>query len=284
MKKNVFIIIALLVLLVSQGLFAQLITVKELAAELKSGNVILLSARKPADYKKVHLPEAVNVWHADLYKPGDVKGLLKSTDEIAAVFGKVGINQDKSVVIYDSGDNMFAGRLYWLLKYLGVKDVKVLDGHMKMWRKGRKPVTKKATAATAVTFNPVLNSALITDKAHVKSSMNNTGAVLVDVRSKEEFEGTKGAISRKGHIPGAVNFDYHNILNEDGTLKAKAELEKLFKDAGITADKEVILFCETAVRSGIVYLALTSILDYSNVTVYDGAMFEWAADASCPME
>lgn len=285
MKKRI-ILMSMLVFLLSlyQVASTQIISSKELANIYEDKSVLVVSARKNADYKKVHINGAVNVWHMDLYKDGAIKGLLKSPEEIAKILGNAGIGADKKIIIYDSGVNTFAGRLYWILKYMGCKDVHVLNGQMKMWRKARKPVTRKATPVLPTTLHVALNEGIIASKAYVKEHKDDANVILVDVRSKEEFDGSAGVIERKGHIPGAINVEYKNLLNEDGTLKSKSDLEKVTKEAGITSDKEIILYCETSVRAGIVYLALTSILEFPKVTVYDGAYFEWSADSACPVE
>ena len=276
MKKH-FILAGLIIaaLFVGQVAEAQVISVKELAGLMDAGDVIVVSARKTADYQKVHLPGAVHLWHEDFYVDGDIKAMLKSPDEIAKILGEKGICGEKAIVVYDNGKNTFAGRIYWILKYMGCSDVRILDGHMKMWRKGRKPVTKDPVEITAVEFKGTVNTAAITTMDQVIAKKGDPGTVLVDNRDKEEFDGEKGTIERKGHIPGAINFNYKEIINEDGTIKEKDEIEKLVSAAGITSDKEVILYCETGIRAGIVYMALTSMLEYPNVSVYDGAMFEW---------
>jgi len=95
---------------------------------------------------KVHIIDAVNVDVFNTFvKEGDIKGLLKTPEEIAKILGEKGLNADKKIIIYDNGKNINAGRLYWILKYLGYKDVKIMNGHMKAWRAARKPVTKIAT-------------------------------------------------------------------------------------------------------------------------------------------
>lgn len=256
------------------------ISAKALAEISDEENVRIVSVRTPADYAKVHIENAVNVYHTDLYQEGDVKGLLKSPEEIAAVLGAQGIAESNKIVVYDGGKNTPAGRLYWILKYLGASDVQILDGQMKQWRKARKSVTKNATEIEPVTFTPTPNTAIYATIDDVKKE----GVLLVDVRSKEEFDGEKGEAARKGHIPGAIHFEYKNVLNEDDTIKTKEELESLTADAGITADKEIVLYCETSVRAGIVFAAFTSILEFPNVRVYDGALYEWAADPNNPLE
>ena len=282
--KKYMIISLLLILFVCQIASAQIIDAKELAKEIKAGGITVVSARKSTDYAKVHIPDALNVWHMDLYKDGDIKGVLKSTEELAAILGKAGISEKNTLVVYDSGKNTFAGRLYWLFKYLGVENVKVLDGQMKMWRKARKPVTKKVSEIIATTFTPNINKDIYACADYIKDNLENDGVVIVDVRSVEEYKGEKGEIARKGHIKGAINLEYKNLINEDGTMKTKEEIEGILTKAGITKDKETVLYCETSVRAGIVFMAMTTISDYQKVRVYDGALYEWAADETLPME
>jgi thiosulfate/3-mercaptopyruvate sulfurtransferase len=278
-----YVVAIFVVLLASQAALAQLVTVKELEEMTEKGNVVVVSARDPKDYTKVHIPGAVNLWHKDLYKEGDIDALLKSPEEIAEILGNLGISEDKTIVIYDSGKAKFAGRIYWVLKYMGAKDVRILDGHMKMWRKGRKPVTKDETEITPVKFKASPVDSIFATIDYVKSHMKNKDFTLVDAREEDEFIGKKGLTKRKGHIPGAIRIDFVEVLNEDGTMKSKEDLAKVFKDAGVTPDKDVVLYCESSVRAGIMYLALTSILDYPKVRVYDGALYEWSADEANPV-
>ena len=276
--------VILISLLISQVALAQLVSVDDLEKMMEKGDVIVVSARAAKDYSKVHLPGAVNLWHKDLYKAGDIDALLKRPKEIAEILGNLGISADKTIVVYDSGKAKFAGRIYWILKYMGAQDVRILDGHMKMWRKGRKPVTKEVTEITPAKFVASPVDSIFATIDYVKSHMKNKDFVLVDAREEDEFIGKKGLTKRKGHIPGAIRVDYVEVLAKDGTLKDKKELAKVFSDAGVTPDKDVVLYCESSVRAGIVYLALVSILDYPRVRVYDGALYEWSADEANPVE
>ena len=271
MKKLILIGLFLsAIFLFTTNTFSQsnLISAKETAKIMNDDNVVLVSTRKSADYAKVHIKDAVNIDLLALCEPGDIKGILKSPEEISKELGAKGINKDKKIIIYDNGKNVNAGRLYWILEYLGFKDVKILDGHMKAWRAARKPVTKYPTKFTPVTCSPSLNKDIIVDYNYVKGNLKNPKVIIIDVQSQKEFD--------EGHIPNAINFEYKNIVNEEpGTLKSKEEIIELFKGAGITPDKEIILYCATSARAGIVFMAMTSMLDYPNVKVYDGAWNEW---------
>ena len=251
------------------SLYAQdrLISAKDLATKLTSKDYIIVSARKPADYAKVHIKGAINVDLNSLYKSGAVKGILKSPSEIAKILGEEGLDKNKIIVLYDNGNNVNAGRLFWILDYMGYKKVKILNGHMKAWRAARKPVTKAPSKKPKVTVSATVNKSIYCDKAYVKSKMKSSGTVILDVQSKEEFD--------KGHISGAKNIEYKKIVNEDGTLKSKEAIAKIYQAAGITSDKEVIVYCASSARAGIVYFAFKYILNYPKVKVYDGGYNEW---------
>jgi thiosulfate/3-mercaptopyruvate sulfurtransferase len=275
MKRLLFISIACLFGL--QMSFAQdVISVKDYLKIKDNANVVLVSARKPADYAKVHIDGAININHKDLYK-AEPKSTLKSNAEIAKILGGKGVSNSNTIVLYDNGSGKYSGRMYWILKYLGAKDVKILNGHMKAWRMARKPVTKNPVKRNATTFAVNVNSSAIANMAQVKKASNNAGSVIVDVRAAVEYNGIKESKLPKGHIPSAINLEFKNVMNAKSLLKSKEELQALFNGAGITKDKEVILYCESSVRAGIVYMALTTSLGYTNVKVYDGALFEWTA-------
>jgi thiosulfate/3-mercaptopyruvate sulfurtransferase len=274
MKKiKTMISMLFLILFVAGSLTAQdIISAKDFAKIMKNDNIGLISARKAADFAKVHIPNAVNIEYQELN--GDMK-MLESASKISQIFGENGISTDQTIVLYDNGSGKYSGRLYWVFKYMGAKDVKVLDGGMKAWRAGRKPVTRNPTSIKATTFTAKVNKDYLATMTQVNSAIDNPNVILVDVRSPEEYEGTAETTLRKGHIPSSINLEYKNVLTAEGTLKSNEELAKIFNDAGITKDKEVILFCESSVRAGVVFLALKTSLNYPKVRVYDGAYLEW---------
>ncbi|MFC1887529.1 sulfurtransferase [Candidatus Cloacimonadota bacterium] len=284
MKKILAILLVLFV--ASQLVFAGLVTAKELAAMTKEGEVVIISARPPADYSSKHITGAVNIDHKTLYKTEGVSSMLKDPAEIAAILGEKGINENSKIVIYDGGSNKTAGRLYWILKYMGAKDVNILDGHIKAWMKARKPVTSKATEITPVTFTPTVDQSIYASMDYIKANLENPDILLVDVRSMEEFEGRNedDNLTRKGHIPGAVQFEYSQVFDADGVMKSKEEIGALLTEAGISADKEIVIYCATSVRAGIVFAALKDIMEFPNVKVFDGAFYEWDSKAINPIE
>lgn len=287
MKTRFIIIIFLAFLLNAGNTDAQdLIAAKDLAKIIKNPDVVLVSARTIADYKKVHILGAVHIDHHALYKEGPVKSMIKSPEEMAGIFGAQGISDSKEIVLYDDGSGKYAGRLYWILKFLGAKNVKILDGHMNAWKAARKPVTKNPTKVKPATFTPHVNAAVLATMADVKKAIGSGNSVIVDARSTEEYKGTATSttLKQKGHIPGAVNIEYKQMMDAKGMVKPAVDLQKIFTGAGVTKDKEVILYCESSVRAGIEFFVLTSVLKYPKVKVYDGAYLEWQSVSTNKVE
>lgn len=250
-----------------------IIQTKDLFKIMNNKDVVIVSAQKSTEYQKTHIKNAIHVNHKDLYKPDGVKSMLKPASEIAKILGDKGISNTSTIIVYDQSTGKYAGRLYWIFKYLGCEKVSILDGQLKAWMKARKPITKNPTPVKKVSFTPKINHTLIATINDVKSGKY----LLLDVRPLAEFNGTEGETARKGHIPGAKNLEYKKVLSESGNFKSKEELIKLFSTPGLTQDKPVIIYCTSGVRAGIVYAALADILGYTKVKIYDGAFYEWEA-------
>ncbi len=286
MKRSLVLFITLIAGV--QFLFGGFIDAKEAAKLLKSGDAIIVSTRPAEDYAKKHIDGAVNVDLNALYNPEGIKVMLKPAEEIAKYLGEKGITPDKKIIVYDTGSNKAAGRLYWILEYMGAKNVDILNGHITGgWAKARGKMSAKINKVEPVTFAPAVDGSKYASMEYVKSNMKKDGVMLVDVRSSDEFNGKEkddANITRKGHIPGAVNFVFDTVINSDGTVKSKDDIAKLLQTAGISGDKEIILYCASSVRAGIVYAVLTSVMDFKKVRVYDGAYYEWNATKDNPVE
>ena len=278
MKKiKVSMILAVMFLFITQVLTAQvLISAKEFTAEKKKDKtMVVIDASSADDYAKAHVMGAVNVPHKTLHQEGDVEGLILSPENLAAYFGGKGISNTSNIVIYDGGTNKAASRIYWILDYLGAENIRILHKDMNQWKAARLPLTRNKTVVKATTFTPNLNNSIIVQEAGVKACSGS--CILVDVRHISEYNGTSEKPVSAGHIKGAINVEYKEFVNDKGAFKSKDQLTALAEINGITADKTIILYCATSVRSGIVFVALKEILGYPNVKVYDGAYNEWKA-------
>lgn len=279
-KLSIFLILSLVfnLAVMAQG---DLISAADFMAQVKSNkNLVVIDANTSANYAKSHVTDAINVPHTELYKDGPVEGLIKSPDALADYFGKKGISNTNDIVIYDDGSNKYSSRVYLVLKYLGASNVRILHKDLAEWRKSRIPLTRTPVKASPAGFTHNVDASLLADMAFVKSNMGGS-AIIIDARDEGEFNGT--AEDSKGHIKGAINMPYKEVLTESGAFKTKAELEAVAKKYGITKDKTVVFYCVTSVRAAVPYVAFKSVLGYPNIKVYDGAYNEWIA-ANNPIE
>jgi len=239
-------------------------------------NLAVIDASKPDEFAKSHITNSVNIWHLNLYKPGTIEGLIKSPQELTDYFGKNGVSSTNSIVVYDDGSNKYSTRIYWILKYLGAPDVKVLTKDMEEWKVVRIPITLNPTPAKKGIFIADVNPDIIVDMAFVNAHLDDPNVMIFDARAGSEYDGTDP--KSKGHIKGAKNMEYKECLNANGSFKSAAELEELANKYGITKDKTLVFYCITSVRAAAPFLAFKSILGYPNVKVYDGAYNEWIAN------
>lgn len=272
-------LVYIILLVLTLGLInaQDVISAKELQSYLKQDNTILVSAEKAVEYNKIHITGAINIDHNLLY---DDMTMLLSAPQVAQILGVNGINENMKIVLYDEGSLKYSGRMYWILDYMGATDVKILNGGLKAWKTARKPVTKTASTAKAVTFTPSINKAYLATMATVKNAVDNPEYVIIDARTSEEFNGKNETTLRLGHIPSAVNINYETLLNAKGELKSNEELTAIFAKAGVTKEKTAIIYCKTSVRAGVEFIALKSALGYPKVMVYDGAFTEWQEQSS----
>lgn len=282
MKINKLIVLGLILLVASAISAQELISVSDLAKISKNNDVVIISAGADDSYK-VHIAGAVNIPHSSLCNDEPIRNVIKPAAEMAKILGEKGVSTDKTIVVYDEGSGKYSGRMYWMLKYLGATNVKVLDGNMTAWKAGRKPITGTPTKVTPATFTIKTDASQLAKMEDVKSACGNSSAVIIDARTPEEYAGTADTELRKGHIPGAININYETLKDSKDKMKTKEELKALFESKGVTPDKTAIAYCETSVRAGIIYLALRD-LGYSKVKVYDGAYLEWQATSSNKIE
>lgn len=286
MNKKNLLLLAVIFLLAGK-IFAQgnYISAKEFNDySKKTPGLIIIDASKPDLYDKAHLKGAINLPYKELnQKEGKVEGLMETPENMAKIFGQKGISENDPIVVYDEGSQKYSTRVYWLLKYLGASNVKLMHKENNAWRDARILLTSEPTKLKAKTFTPKVNESIAINIAGLSAKMNDV--VLIDAREVAEYSGTESGEKAysKGHFPKAVNVEFKSMLNADDSYKSVDELTKLFAEKGLTSDKTYVLYCKTGVKASVVYFALTELLKYSNVSLYDGGYVEWEAEGK-PIE
>jgi thiosulfate/3-mercaptopyruvate sulfurtransferase len=243
-----------------------------------------------ANYTLGHVPGSVLIdWKADINDPLTRNIITKQACE--SLLQRVGVNDDTILVLYGDFNNWFAAFAFWVFKYYGYKDVRLMNGGRKKWLEEDKPVTKDIPSHAKGNFKASEPDSSI--RVFLKYVRDTLGSkILVDVRGPKEFTGeilappeypTEHA-QRGGHIPGAVNIPWGQAVNEDGTFKSADELQKLYQSKGVAADKEVISYCRIGERSSHTWFVLKYLLGYPNVKNYDGSWTEWGNMIDNPIE
>lgn len=248
-----------------------------------------------ANYELGHIPGSVLIkWKADINDPIARNILNKQAFE--DLLQRIGVNNDTTLALYGDFNNWFAAFAFWVFKYYGFNDVRIINGGRKKWLQEDRPLTKDVRNYTKGNYKvaekePDSNIRVYLD--YVRNTLGSKSKSLVDVRSPKEFTGeilappeypTEHA-QRGGHIPGATNIPWSQAVNDsDGTFKSAGELKTLYESKGITPDKEIITYCRIGERSSHTWFALKYLLGYPNVKNYDGSWTEWGNIIANPIE
>ena len=244
-------------------------------------------APKREEYETSHVSGAVFVdWTRDIVDLADpVPVQVAGPQDFARAMGERGIGDETAVVAYDDYDHIFAGRLAWALRYYGHDAVRVLDGGWKRWTSEGRPTTSEPTRVAPATFTPAARPALRRTADQVMAFLGKPGVLLIDARPHDQYVGTASAASRGGHIPGAINVPYANLVDgATGAFLPKPELARIFASAGVDVGHlpgEVVVYCNGGVSCTVPMHAL-QLLGRGDIAVYDGSWNEWGNDAARP--
>lgn len=243
-------------------------------------------------YEKNHIPNAVSInWETELH---DVpRREFVSSEQLAKLLGDKGISSNQSIVLYGGNNNWFATYAYWLFKYRGVENVKLLNGGRKKWELESRLLTQDVPVRSAQAFTiGSERPELRVFREEVIQRVNEGSKAWVDVRSPEEFRGELLAPPHlpqeqaqvPGHIPGASNIPWSKAANDDGTFKSADELISLYAAEGITGDKDVVAYCRIGERSSHSWFVLSELLGFTNIRNYDGSWTEYGSLVGVPIE
>ena len=244
-------------------------------------------------YSKGHVPTSVHI-NTDTVEPPP-QWMLASDEELAKFANDYGFTKDDTVIV-TGPDVMASYRVAVVLRYIGINDVRVLNGGNNAWTsagyeletKSNKPVAGNDFGAT-IPANPDL----IDTQAELKEMLKDSNNVLVDNRSWDEYIGKISGYSyhdKKGRIPGAVYGyagtsattleDYRNI---DNTMRNADEIKALWKDAGIDTNKHLMFMCGSGWRAAEV-LTYANVMGFDNTSLYSDGWIGWSNDTSNPTE
>jgi thiosulfate/3-mercaptopyruvate sulfurtransferase len=195
------------------------------------------------------------------------------------------LSEDRHVVVYDDEGGGWAGRLIWTLDVLGHRRYSYLNGGLHAWINEGHPVATAPHTATPRPFTAHIEAGPIATLDEVLASLNDPQTAIWDARSPGEYTGARPAAARSGHIPGAINLDWVELMDRHRNLRLidLGILQQRLDALGLSRDKQIITHCQTHHRSGLTYLAM-KILGYPRIKGYDGSWSEWGNRADTPIE
>jgi thiosulfate/3-mercaptopyruvate sulfurtransferase len=243
-------------------------------------------------YDVGHIPGAVKLdWHTDLQDPVARDFVDRAGFEL--LMSGAGISNETTVVFYGDRNNWYACYTFWLFRYFGHEDCRVMDGGRAKWEAEGRPFNREYPSYPGTTYRAKdADASIRAFRDDVLASVRSGDHALVDVRSPQEYTGEvihmmgypqEGA-QRGGHIKGAKNIPWGKAANADGTFKPIEELRALYSGEGITDEKPVIAYCRIGERSSHTWFVLHYLLGYPDVRNYDGSWTEYGSLVNVPIE
>lgn len=251
---------------------------------LDNPNVIFVDARGEDAAKEGKVPNAVVMTWQDLANvkdknPGDEGwGHVLSVEELSKILGDFGLDPTKEIVLYATGQAGWGddGRILWELKAAGYDNLKMVNGGIDKIKEAGVELSKEET--TPVKADVKIDQIDRTNIIDTEELAKDIGKYkIVDTREKDEYEGAvKFGEKQGGHLPNAMNIPYSELYQENGLLKSNAEIEKIFEEAGLKKEDEIVAYCTGGIRSAFFQL-IAEMMGYNNVKNYEGSYYNWAA-------
>lgn len=253
----------------------------------KNKDLVIVDIRPVAKFLTGNIRGSYNMWRPDMEatdkRYGELGGMRASREELEKELNKRGVTNNSTILLI--GDNLDEYRLWWIMDMYGAKNIKIVDGGYDALRSAGVSARIGAEPAAKIgnfRFPGTSDKDTLALFEEVKSSIGKNDTVILDTRSYKEFTGEEarnGAFG-KGRVPGATFVEWNQALDKNKMMRPYDELVKMYTEAGVTPDKTIIPYCQSAVRSAHTAFVLQELLGYPKVKNFDGSWIEWSYEVS----
>jgi thiosulfate/3-mercaptopyruvate sulfurtransferase len=264
-----------------------LVTVDWLANRLHDASLVLLQIGDKKDYDSGHIPGAQFLEYASISTPHG-QGLmleLPPVEQLVSVFENLGVSNRSHIILY-FGTNWVTPttRVYWTLDYLGLGDrTSILNGGLVAWQATHHPVSTETKQPAKGSITPAPRKEIVADAAWISSHLNQPDVTVIDARTHEFYNGSQSdGNPRSGHIPGASNLAYLDVIDQDNNkFKSADALKDLFRSAGLKPGNLMVSYCHIGQRATVLYFT-AKMLGY-DAKMYDGSWEDWSHRKDLPI-
>lgn len=239
-----------------------------------------------AEFNAAHIPNARFFDIDDISDHGsELPHMVPPVEKFVSRMRSMGVGDGHQVVVYDGAGLFSAARVWWLFKLMGQNDVAVLNGGFPKWQAEGRPTDDMPPIIRDRHIMVRRQNHLVKDVTQVASASKLWDYEIIDARSPARFRGEAPEPReglRSGHIPGSKNVFFQKLLNENGTFKARKDIQKVFEDAGVDLQKPAITTCGSGVTAAVLCLGL-HLIGKTDYAVYDGSWTEWGQFATLPI-
>jgi thiosulfate/3-mercaptopyruvate sulfurtransferase len=242
-----------------------------------------------AEWAMGHIPGSVFAdLHHDLSdRAHPLRFMMPPAGQFAEAMERYGVGDGSQVVLYDRAGNMWAARIWWMLRAFGFDNARILDGGWSKWIAEGRPVSNEPPRALAARFTAKPRPGLIATKDEVLAAQRSGQACIVNALNAAQHRGEVAPYGRAGRIAGSVNvpaMGSAGVVDPETQLyHAVDEIRRRFETAGASPGARLITYCGGGIAASSAAFAAT-MAGYPDVAVYDASLSEWAADPSLPME
>jgi thiosulfate/3-mercaptopyruvate sulfurtransferase len=264
-----------------------LVTVDWLGDHLKDPSLILLQIGDKKDYDSGHIPGAQFLEYQSISTPHG-QGLmleLLPVEQLVSVFERLGVSNRSHIILY-FGTNWVTPttRVYWTLDYLGLGDrTSILNGGLVAWQATHHPVSTEVKQPAKGSITPAVRKEIVADTPWVSSHLHQPAVTIIDARTHEFYNGSQSdGNPRSGHIPGASNLSYLDVVDQDNNkFKSPDTLKDLFRAAGLKPGNLMVSYCHIGQRATVLYFT-AKMLGY-DAKMYDGSWEDWSHRKDLPI-